>query len=119
VLLNRRGQPDQAFFAVQLLDSRVGRGAVELLVDVVVGHQGDAGVFPEHVQLAAFLGTARQVAAQAAGDPHVVALAAQVLSGDGRQYGLLGEHPRAEADHGFVCSLRDARTQQGQAQYDA
>ena len=63
----------------------------------------------------AFLGTARQVAAQAAGHTGVVALGAQVLGGDFGEQGLLGEHPGANADHGFFSGLRNTCKQQGAA----
>ncbi|MNE53308.1 hypothetical protein D3C80_1480230 [compost metagenome] len=49
---------------------------------MVVGHQRHAGVFPDQIQLSGFLGAAGQVAAQAASNLSVIALGAQVLSGD-------------------------------------
>ncbi|MOA42651.1 hypothetical protein D3C78_1647180 [compost metagenome] len=65
------------------------------------------------------MGAAGQVAAQAAGDLRVVALAAQVLRGYFRQQRLLGEHPGAEADQRFLSGLGESCEQQDAAQYQA
>ncbi|MNL70100.1 hypothetical protein D3C87_1950530 [compost metagenome] len=82
---------------------------------MVVGHQRHAGVFPEHVQLATFMGAAGQVTAQSAGHLYVVTLGAQVLRGDFRQQGLLGEHAGADADDGFFRGLGKSCEQQDAA----
>ena len=82
---------------------------------MVIGHQRHAGVFPEQVQLATFVGAAGEVAAQTAGDLRVVAFAAQVLRGDFGEQGLLCEDPGAEADERFFSGLRDSCEQQDAA----
>lgn len=92
-----RLQPDQALGFVERLDATVGSRGVELLVDVVVDDQRRAGVLPDDIQLAAFLGGARQGAAQAGGDAHVVAALLQELRGDGGEDALFGEGLAADA----------------------
>ena len=107
-----RLQPDQALGFVELLDPAVGSRGVELLVDVVVDDQRRAGVLPDYIQLAAFLGGAGQGAAQAGGDRHVVAALLQELRGDGGEDALLGEGLAADAQ-GF--RLRQAGGEQAGA----
>ncbi|MNP16461.1 hypothetical protein D3C76_1088530 [compost metagenome] len=110
-------QPDQAFPGIQFLDLGISRrGAGHALVDVVIGHQRHPGVFPDHVQLAGFMGAAGQIAAQSAGDTHIEAVLVEVTGGDFRQHGLFGEDPCAEADHRFCRGLGKSREQQGRAQ---
>ncbi len=92
----RRRKPDQAFLCIDFLDPRIGLGAVEFFVDVVIGHQRHAGVFPQQIQLTGFLCAARQVAAQTASDLHVVVLGPQVLRSQFGKDGLFGEHPCAD-----------------------
>ncbi|MCY1186798.1 hypothetical protein D9M73_277070 [compost metagenome] len=82
---------------------------------MVVGHQRNTGVLPEHVQLTAFVGAAGQIAAQAAGHLHLVTFGAQVLRGDFRQQGLFGEHPGADADQRFFRGLGKSCEQQDAA----
>lgn len=107
-----RLQPDQALGFVELLDPAVGSRGVELLVDVVVDDQRRAGVLPDDIQLAAFLGGAGQGAAQPGGDRHVVAALLQELRGDGGEDALLGEGLAADAQ-GF--RLRQAGGEQAGA----
>ena len=83
---------------------------------MVVGHQRHTGVFPEQIELAAFLCATGQVTAQTTGDPGVVTLGAQVLSGQFSQQCLLCEHAGADADDRFFSRLADQRQQQGKAQ---
>jgi len=113
----RRGEPDQAFFCVQFFHPGVGLGAVELFSDVVVSHQRHAGVFPNQVQLTAFLSAASEVAAQTARHLGVVTLGAQVLGSNFREQGLFGEHPGADANHRFFSGLSQSCEQQDTAHY--
>ena len=108
-------QPDQALFRIDFFHAVVGVIFVELLGDVVVGHQRHAGVFPHHVQLSGFMGAACQAAAQTAGYLSVIALAVEVLGGDFCEQGLLGKHPRTDADGGFFCGLNNSCEQQDAA----
>ncbi|EJT84918.1 hypothetical protein PPS11_15071 [Pseudomonas putida S11] len=68
------------------------------------------------VELAGFLGLACDVAAKAAGDAHIKTVGAQVLRGDFGEYGLFGEHPRADTDKWFFRCLGKSCKQQGRAQ---
>ncbi|MNU10566.1 hypothetical protein D3C72_2577890 [compost metagenome] len=61
------------------------------------------------------LGAAGQVAAQAAGNLSVIALGAQVLSGDFGQQGLFGEYACANANQRFFRGVGNSCAQQDAA----
>src|SRR5450830_8421 len=109
-------KPDQADLLIEFLDSCVSRFGVEFFVDVVVDDQRGAGVFPDDIELLAFLRLAHQRRAKAVLELDLIAFGAQVLRRHLRQDQLLGEVLAANHQRGGA-GLRCRHQTQHQGQY--